>query len=388
MEGGRPETVEETVTTPGGVRTFLSSKSPLLDDRGKAYGLVGISTDITERKAREADLAEANRRLEIAQSAGGIGVFDWSPRTGVTTVSPQYRALYGLDPGAPSGFEAWLGRVHPDDRAAARADAERALETGDYASEYRIRRPDGEERWILAKGVVSFEAGGRPARMVGVNLDITERKQAEEQKSLLVRELHHRVKNTLATVQAIANATARNATDIDAFRQSFTARIISLARTHTLLTENSWGVIPLRDLLDTELAPYEEDGRVLREGPPVLLPSDVALALGMAVHELTTNAAKHGALSTPTGRLVVRWDLGLSDDAKRLRFAWIERGGPLTSPPRRKGFGSRLLQQMLAGQLKGDVLMDYAPEGLTFTIDIALAEPRDEPPVEEMRQIA
>jgi PAS domain S-box-containing protein len=382
MERGEPETVEETVTTPYGVRTFLSSKSPLRDAEGRVYGLVGIATDITDRKSREAELAAANRRLEIAQSAGGIGVFDWSPLTGEATVSPEYRALYDLKPDADISLEAWLARVHADDRDAARRDVEAALETGDYASEYRILRPDGEERWILAKGVASFDATGRPTRMVGVNLDITDRKRAEEQKTLMVRELHHRVKNTLATVQAIANATARNATDLETFRTSFTARIISLARTHTLLTENAWGVIPLRDLLDTELAPYEEEaGRVVREGPPVLLPSDVALAFGMAVHELTTNAAKHGALSSPTGRLVVRWDLEENEAGRRLRFSWVERGGPLTEPPRRQGFGSRLLQHMLAGQLKGDVMMDYAAEGLTFSIDIALAEPAATPPL-------
>jgi PAS domain S-box-containing protein len=388
MERGEPETVEEAVTTPYGRRIFLSSKSPLRDEEGRVYGLVGIATDITDRKAREAELAEVNRRLEIAQSAGGIGVFDWDPGTGATAVSPEYRALYGLSPDAPVTFEAWLARIHPEDRAGARADAERALSGGDYASEYRIQRADGSERWVLAKGVVSLDAAGRPTRMVGINIDITERKHAEDQKSLMVRELHHRVKNTLATVQAIANATARNATDIEAFRQSFTARIISLARTHTLLTENAWGVIPLRDLLDTELAPYEEAGRVVREGPPVLLPSDVALALGMAVHELTTNAAKHGALSTPTGRLTVRWALSEADGGRRLRFAWTERGGPLTSPPSRKGFGSRLLQHMLGGQLKGDVLMDYAAEGLTFSIDIALAEPEVAPEMPPLRRSA
>jgi PAS domain S-box-containing protein len=389
MERGEPETVEETVTTPYGLRVFLSSKSPLRDAEGRVYGLVGIATDITDRKSREAELAAANRRLEIAQSAGGIGVFDWNPVTGETTVSPEYRVLYDLPAEADVGFDAWLARVHADDRAGARRDAEGAMATGDYASEYRILRPDGEERWILAKGVVSFDAAGRPSRMVGVNLDITERKHAEEQKTLMVRELHHRVKNTLATVQAIANATARNATDLETFRNSFTARIISLARTHTLLTENAWGVIPMRDLLDTELAPYEEEaGRVLREGPPVLLPSDVALAFGMAVHELTTNAAKHGALSSPTGRLVVRWDVEDNAAGRRLRFSWVERGGPPTEPPRRKGFGSRLLQHMLAGQLKGDVLMDYAPEGLTFSIDIALAEPAAAPPAPPLRRSA
>ncbi|HYF54354.1 MAG TPA: PAS domain-containing protein, partial [Salinarimonas sp.] len=282
MESGEAETVEEAVTTPEGPRTFLSSKSPLRDEAGAVYGLVAIATDITERKVREAELAAVKSRLELAQSAGGIGVFDWDPATGATTVSPEYRALYGLGPDAPVTFEAWLACVLPEDRPGARADAERALLAGAYASEYRILR-GGEERWILANGVVSFDEDRRPARMIGVNLDITERKRAEEHKTLMVRELHHRVKNTLATVQAIANATARNATEIEAFRQAFTARIISLARTHTLLTENAWGVIPLRDLLDTELAPYEEAGRVMREGPAVLLPSDVALALGMAV---------------------------------------------------------------------------------------------------------
>jgi two-component sensor histidine kinase len=223
------------------------------------------------------------------------------------------------------------------------------------------------------------DAAGRVVGLVGVATDITERKRAEERQNLMVRELHHRVKNSLATVQAIANSTARTATDIDAFREAFNDRVISLARTHTLLAENSWGVIPLRELLEAELKPYEGDlrgflTRVTLSGPEVALASDVALSLGMAVHELTTNAVKHGALRAPEGRLAVVWRIEISDNVRRLRFDWRESGGPLVVPPKRQGFGSRLLRHMLAGQLKSGVEMTFDPAGLHFSVVVPLVE--------------
>jgi two-component sensor histidine kinase len=194
---------------------------------------------------------------------------------------------------------------------------------------------------------------------------------------VLIRELHHRVKNTLATVQAIVGSTARTASSIESFYEAFVGRIMSLAHTHSVLTEDTWQTASLRNLLANELKPYAEgaldgaaggDARIQLVGPPIDLSSEMAVPIGMAIHELTTNAAKYGALSTRDGRVAITWALEPGGPAGTLRFAWVERGGPPVSPPKRQGFGSRLLQRVLTAQVRAEVTMDYPPEGFSLTM--------------------
>jgi two-component sensor histidine kinase len=215
--------------------------------------------------------------------------------------------------------------------------------------------------------------------MTGVVQDITDRKHAEERQQLLIRELHHRVKNTLATVQAIVGSTARTASSIDEFYQGFVGRIVSLARTHNLLTEDLWQKAALEDLVQTELGPYEDEARnrITMEGPHVELPSEAAVPIGMAIHELSTNAAKHGALSTFGGQVEVRWRVEPGQEQPMLHFTWTENGGPRVSTPTRQGFGSRLLQRVLATQLQADVSMEFPEEGLRFSMKMPI--PGDPP---------
>jgi len=206
--------------------------------------------------------------------------------------------------------------------------------------------------------------------------EIEERKQVQAQQSLLIRELHHRVKNTLATVQAVVGATARSTSNIDEFYEAFVGRIISLANTHSLLTEAVWQTAPLREILEKELSPYQDDGgeRITLDGPAVELPSEAAVPIGMAVHELTTNAAKYGALSVSAGRVVVRWSSEAAENGIRLRLSWTESGGPKVRTPKRQGFGSRLLHRVLATQLNAKVDMEFNPSGLHVSIDAILKQ--------------
>lgn len=204
--------------------------------------------------------------------------------------------------------------------------------------------------------------------------EIEERKQAQTQQSLLIRELHHRVKNTLATVQAVVGATARSALNIDDFYQAFVGRIISLANTHSLLTEAVWQTASLREILGKELRPYNDvrGQRITLTGPAVELPSDAAVPIGMAIHELTTNAAKYGALSQSRGKVSVSWETEPAEEGTRLKLVWEESGGPAVSAPTRQGFGSRLLHRVLATQLNAQVDMDFRPEGLKVALDTVL----------------
>jgi two-component sensor histidine kinase len=171
--------------------------------------------------------------------------------------------------------------------------------------------------------------------------EIDERKQAQAQQSLLIRELHHRVKNTLATVQAVVGATARSTSSIDDFYKAFVGRIISLANTHSLLTEAVWQTASLREILEKELSPYNDDTgeRVAFDGPAVELPSEAAVPIGMAIHELTTNAAKYGALSVDAGRVVVSWTAQPEEEGTRLRLTWQEHSGPYPSVATYDGSG-------------------------------------------------
>ncbi|MEH3144140.1 MAG: sensor histidine kinase [Methylobacterium frigidaeris] len=210
---------------------------------------------------------------------------------------------------------------------------------------------------------------------------LEERQQTAERQALLIRELHHRVKNTLATVQALLGASSRSATTIDGFYQSFSARVISLAKTHNLLTEDYWQMASLQEMLENELGPYNDalGQRIALDGPAVELTADLAVPIGMAIHELTTNAAKHGALSVPEGRIAVSWDVRRHAESRRLSLDWTESGGPPTREPTRKGFGSTLLQRVLTMQCGADIHFDFAPGGLHFRMEAPLVEHRTVP---------
>jgi two-component sensor histidine kinase len=204
------------------------------------------------------------------------------------------------------------------------------------------------------------------------------RKLAEKDRrqTLLINELNHRVKNTLATVQTMARLTARSAPDHEAYKESLEARILALSKTHNLLTEAAWETVSLRDVMRAELEPYDDGSgsRVVLDGPPVPLAPRVAVALGMAAHELTTNAAKHGSLSVPEGRVRVCWEVTTSRDGTHLHLSWKETGGPTVRQPSRMGFGSRLLQQGIARDLDGETHLDFAVEGLGCRMLVSLHE--------------
>src|SRR5215210_4835226 len=210
---------------------------------------------------------------------------------------------------------------------------------------------------------------------------LLERKQSEEHQALLIRELQHRVKNTLATVQALLRATSRSASTVEDFRQVFEARVLSLSRTHNLLVETTWRTALLRDILQSELVPYDDGAgtRVLLTGPTVELPAELALPIGMAIHELTTNAAKYGAFSTPRGWLEVEWDVRGTDGSRRLALRWTEHDGPPVEAPSRKGFGSSLIQRLLTMQCKAEIKFAYDRPGLRFQMSVPLVRSaRDE----------
>ena len=202
--------------------------------------------------------------------------------------------------------------------------------------------------------------------------------QTADRQQLLIRELHHRVRNTLATVQALLGATARSTKSVDQFYRSFSGRIASLGKMHTMLTEDYWQTASLKEMLTLELLPYDRGTgqRATLEGPPVELSADLAIPTGMALHELTTNAAKFGALSIPTGRVRVAWDIVHQDGRRKLVLEWRERGGPPVGGENAPGFGSTLLRKVLATQCEAEVDYELAESGVRFRMSAPLVERR------------
>ncbi len=359
-------------TQSGSYRWHLIQMGPVHDARGEFKGWCGTSVDIHDLKETEQALRRSEEQLRIALRAAKMGDWSWDMASDAMALSQRAAEIYGVEPDAPITWTELRNLLHPADMERATAAMLRSVDTqSQYDVEYRIRRAsDGARIWVAAQGQATRNESGVLSGMTGVVQDITDRKHAEERQHLLIRELHHRVKNTLATVQAIVGSTARTASSIDEFYQGFVGRIVSLARTHNLLTEDLWQKASLEELVQTELGPYEDEARnrVVVEGPSVELPSEAAVPIGMAIHELTTNAAKHGALSTFGGQVEVRWEVEPGGDRPSLRFSWTERGGPRVAAPTRQGFGSRLLQRVLATQLQADVKMEFPEEGFRFTM--------------------
>jgi two-component sensor histidine kinase len=307
----------------------------------------------------------------LALNAGNFGSWEYTPSTGAFIASATCRANFGRGPDEPFSYADLVASIHPDDRAMQADAVARAVATRtDLHVEYRAIWPDGSEHWIRVSGRINNGPDGQFS-MVGVSQDITERRLAEERQALLLHELNHRVKNTLATVQSIASLTRRSAENSDAAAwNAFLDRLHGMAKTHDLLTATQWQGALLEDVLKNELEPYQ-DGmhqRIRLRGPRINLQPGAVLALGLAVHELATNAVKYGSLSVPDGRVHVMWAVTTGAGEAALLVEWVESGGPPVTKPERQGFGSKLIQRGLAQQLGGEIKLDFAPAGIRCVI--------------------
>jgi PAS domain S-box-containing protein len=235
------------------------------------------------------------------------------------------------------------------------------------------RRSDGST-FPLELSIAEWRENGKRF-FTGVMRDVTERKRAEELQLLLVNELNHRVKNTLATVQSVAGQTLRNASDLDGARDSLNTRLLALARAHDILTRESWDGADLRDVVSSLIGSHGDPERFRTEGPPLRLAPKAALSLSLALHELMTNATKYGALSNEVGRVALTWTRVKDDGVERLNLRWEEIDGPSVSTPSRQGFGSRLITGGLARELGGEVRLEYPPTGVVCSITSEFSKP-------------
>ena len=288
-----------------------------------------------ERRQHEAVLTESEARLQEALTAGAVTAFDWDIRTGLSQRSENAVQILGFNPHQTFTATHFLERVHPDDRARFKTVVRGVRpDSPSYAVTFRFVRPDGREMWLEETSKAEFDAEGRFVRLKGLTLDISGRKQAEERQDRLIAELDHRVKNVLARVAVVAMQTRQGSSSMDEFVKALDGRIQSMAAAHSLLSQSRWQGVGLTDLVRHQLAPYVTDVNTSISGPNIVLTAAATQAIAMVLHELATNAAKYGALSTSDGRVSVNWDRRSSGNpAENLMIAWREIGGPPVAVP-------------------------------------------------------
>ncbi|HEY8615700.1 HWE histidine kinase domain-containing protein [Phenylobacterium sp.] len=342
-----------------------------------AYRDSGLREIDEAGRALEAAVAErdaSQERFRLAQEVGGIGAWEWGV-DGLGHVSDSYKEMHGLpNKAGPIRLSQVYGAIHPEDLPGYRARLAEATRRREASTnEYRVVRPDGSVRWIYAKGRPVFDESGAMTGAIGVVIDLTERKATEEQLRLLMREVDHRANNLMAVVQGAVSLS--RAGDAESLREIILGRVAALARAHQLLAESRWRGADLRRLVEEELRPYTlgDRERVRISGEPLPLSPAAAQGVAMAVHELATNAAKHGALGAPDGRVDVAWEVR----GERVHVVWQETGGPAVTAPSRRGFGTTVLERALGGAVGGETRLDWRAVGLRCELELPLLSPSE-----------
>jgi two-component sensor histidine kinase/DNA-binding response OmpR family regulator len=329
-----------------------------------------LEARVAERTAALAastfQLRQSERLRSLALAAGQMGSWEWNVTRGSTVWDQGQCEIFGVDPiiFVPT-LESVQPLINPQDfELLVRAFRKVTKEANTFQTEFRVLRPNGEVRWCTGTAAASFDESGRLIWLSGVTADITERKRAEEGQILLAEEVDHRARNVVAVVQSIMRLT--RADSIDDYIAALDGRIGALSTAHRLLAGSRWEGADLNRLVEEEFAPYRAAGneRVVASGPVVLLPPATAQTIALALHELATNAAKYGALSTDPGRVQLTW----RTEPGKLELVWAESGGPEITPPNRRGYGSRAIVAGIERQLGGLVSFDWQASGLRCTL--------------------
>jgi PAS domain S-box-containing protein len=339
------------------------------DTSGRPLRNIAVIQDLNARKRAEQDLQASKDRLQLALDAAQLGWWQYDPRRRVFSGDPRSKEILEI-PKNEATPEEIVRLVHPDDVERVLTALEARLDPIDPnrpPTQFRLQRGSRGVRWVETLGLAYFEGDGderRAVTVVGTVADITDRKEREEKEHLLMREINHRAKNMLSVVHAIARQTATK--NSERFVERFSERIQALSANHDLLVRNEWNGVEIEDLVRAQLAPFADliGSRIAVLGPKLRVKAASAQAIGLALHELATNAGKYGALSTDRGRVNVCW--GIEGDT--LTMSWIERDGPPVSAPERRGFGTVVMEAMAEQSVDGSVDLDYAPSGLTWRL--------------------
>jgi len=330
---------------------------------------LGCVQDITETKRAAEALAESERRQRLALEAASMAVWEFDLRTNAMANSPDLERLFGFPAEADVTLEDFRECYLPGERERTQQSAMAALAEGEthFEVEFRIRRRDGQERWLLLRAEILMEGDRNPVRLVGVLMDIDERKRNAERQILLMRELNHRVKNSLSVVQSIAGQTFRRGDEVGENLEAFRKRLRALADANDILVESEWSAFNLETLIDKVTSPYRNEGLdpFTIRGSHIRIPPRLNVPLALALNELATNAAKYGALAAPNGR--VRIDC--HEDSELAVIEWTEFATAVPHDSSRQGFGLKLLTKILAAEFN-QIDYELRPEGARCRIEI------------------
>ncbi len=365
--------IENRFETSSGARwTLWTNRALTFDKHGKVLEAQSTGVDITDRKLAEEKLRESEERFRSMANTAPFMIWVTEPDGQCSFVSQTWHEFSGQRPDDGLGF-GWLDVLHPEDRAGAEnAFLEANATRAPFVTEYRLRRAGGAYRWVMNSARPRISQSGEFLGFIGSVVDVHERRETEEHRKLLLDELNHRVKNTLAVVQSIASQTFKRDGDVKAMRQAFEGRLTALASAHSILTATNWERSPLREIVAKGFSMCGvAQPRVRTSGPDITLAPKPAIAIALALHELCTNAMKYGSLSNDAGAVDLCWEV-TGESAPVLHMHWAERGGPAVTPPEQRGFGSILIERLLAQDIDGDVRMSFEPSGVTCTIDAPL----------------
>lgn len=370
----RPFLFEHRVRRHDGVwRMFQIRAIPVLEADDTVREWVGVHTDITEQKLAEERLRESEARFRVMADAAPSPVWMTTAEGGIEFVNEAFAEFAGLDRDGLLG-NVWIGLIHPDDIAGVLASRVEARSTlASYSFEARFRSSVGVYKWMLANARPRFDEAGRFIGYLGMAMDLTAIKEAQIHQRLLINELNHRVKNTLAAIQSIVRQTLKPGETPPQVREHLFERLMAMSAAHDVLTRENWSSAGVEEVVRQAVRPFIGDSDAARiglAGPSMRVDPSAALALALALHELGTNAVKYGALSVPAGVVRIEWARTASGKGV---LTWRETGGPAVSQPTHKGFGARLLSGGLASDLGGRPELIFAPEGvearLTLRID-------------------
>ncbi|MBI0004341.1 PAS domain S-box protein [Bartonella sp. M0177] len=341
----------------------------LYSDDGKQQGFLKIVRDRTDEQRHSETLRLSEERLRLAQQAAGIGAFEIDRDRKMIEATPQFLKLLGFEESPELPLNDFYSVIVDNPKQIAK----QMLQTRQDESlithlEFQIKRADTKQlRWIgyWAEAAPKDVGKSMKHRILGVLQDITERRDAQEKQALLSGELAHRVKNILAIVQSIANQTLTESTSVTKALQDFSVRLNALAHAQDILTQGATSSADLKQIVESSLDIHDKTKkRFIISGPPVSLSPPTALSMALALHELSTNAVKYGALSSKNGIVEINWTI----DKDEFHFSWREKGGPTVSQPTKLSFGSKLIKRLLPARFNGHAELDYAPEGFSFEL--------------------
>ncbi len=355
----------------------------LLSAMGQTYELQARLVETLRRESRKDnehqelqrllvdELCYREARLQEALAAGEVLAFDCDFSNSLIRRSNNAAQILGYDPQQAFDSQAFQARVHPDDLPRLKA-LWKSLDRDNPTCSiiFRFLRPDGREIWLHEISKAEFDAAGRFVRLKGLARDVTERIRAEQHQKILMAELDHRVKNVLARVVAVADATRQGGVSVDEFIRSFNGRIQSMAAAHALLSQSGWQGTDLAALVRSQLAPYATDVNITIAGNDIVLGASATEPMARVIHELVTNAAKYGALSIPGGHVSVTWDVKPTGQAASLILEWREAGGPPVASEVQSSYGTDLIRNLIPYELEGAVDLVFAVDGVRCRIEV------------------